>query len=254
LRCLYGAVSVAVTGGAFSVEIGGATRNSWTTGTLRQGMTISVRQGRWGGWCYLSIAGDIRWPVWLGSHATHPAQSFTGRPLTAGDEIDVEGTDVVINRDRGLPVPVLCTPRQEVRVVIGPQERYFAPDSLDDLIGRPYRLSNDFDRMGVKLEGAKLAIASALDMPSEGILRGAIQVPGNGDPIVLLADHQTTGGYPKIATVISADLDRFVQLRPGQLVQFRAVTAEEAVASLRTQRMQFETYIAAMKNSLQAQA
>ena len=248
LRCIKGAVSVAITGGAFSVEVGGAAQQSWTTATVRQGTTISVRQGRWGSWCYLSFAGDIRWPVWLGSRATHPAQTFTGRPLTSGDEIDVGGAEVLSDRGDALSVPVLCRPRQEVRLVIGPQERYFAPDSLDNL-SRPYRLSNDFDRMGVRLEGAKLTIGSALDMPSEGILRGAVQVPGSGDPIVLLADHQTTGGYPKIATVISADLDRFVQLRPGQIVQFRAVTAEQAVASLRTQRMQFENYIAAMKKS-----
>ena len=160
---------------------------------------------------------------------------------------------MVSDRGQALSVPVLCRPRQEVRLVVGPQERYFALDSLDNLVSRPYRLSNDFDRMGVRLEGTKLSIGSALDMPSEGILRGAVQVPGSGDPIVLLADHQTTGGYPKIATVISADLDRFVQLRPGQIVQFRAVTAEQAVASLRTQRMQFQNYIAAMKNSLQPQ-
>jgi allophanate hydrolase len=251
LRCLKGEVSVAFTGGAFSLEVDGTVQPSWTTATLRQGTMISVRQGRWGSWCYLSIAADIRWPIWLGSRATHPAQNFTGRPLTSGDEIDLEGAEVVSDRGQALSVPVLCRPRQEVRLVVGPQERYFALDSLDNLVSRPYRLSNDFDRMGVRLEGTKLSIGSALDMPSEGIVRGAVQVPGSGDPIVLLADHQTTGGYPKIGTVISADLDRFVQLRPGQLVQFRAVSAEQAVASLRTQRMQVQNYIAAMRESLQ---
>jgi allophanate hydrolase len=249
LHCLNGAVSVAITGGCFWVEIGGAVQHSWMTATVRQGTTISVRPGLWGTWCYLAIAGEIRWPVWLGSRATHPAQPFTGRPLAHGDEIVVDNAEVLSDPERAVPVPIFCRPRQEVRLVVGPQERYFAPDSLESLLSQTYRLSNDFDRMGVRLDGSKISITSALDMPSEGVLRGAVQVPGSGDPIVLLADHQTTGGYPKIATVISADLDRFVQLRPGQSVQFRAVSVEQAVASARTHRIQFQNYIAEMLRS-----
>jgi biotin-dependent carboxylase-like uncharacterized protein len=249
LRCLEGAVSVAITGGAFWVEIGGGSQHNWTTTTLRKGTAISVSPGRWGTWCYLAIAGEIRWPLWLGSRATHPAEPFTGRPLALGDEIIIDDAEVVSDGDRAVPVPIFCRPRHEVRLVVGPQERYFTPDSLENLLSQTYRLSNDFDRMGVRLDGPKISITSALDMPSEGILRGAVQVPGSGAPIVLLADHQTTGGYPKIATVISADLDRFAQLRPGQSVKFRAVSAEQAVASARTHRMQLQNYIAAMLRS-----
>jgi allophanate hydrolase len=98
----------------------------------------------------------------------------------------------------------------------------------------------------MRLGGPKLAISGSLDMLSEAIVRGSVQVPGHGDPIVLLADHQTTGGYPKIATVISADQDGLAQLRPRESLSFRTVTPEQAIAAARIRARQIDGYLAAL--------
>ena len=135
--------------------------------------------------------------------------------------------------DRRLACPVAARPRGEVAVVLGPQERFFPPEARAALTGAAFRLTDAYDRMGVRLRGPSLAPEGALSIPSEPILRGAIQVAGDGVPAVLMADHQTTGGYPKIATIVSAHLDGFAQLRPHDAVRFRAVSPAEAVALAR---------------------
>jgi allophanate hydrolase len=130
-------------------------------------------------------------------------------------------------------LPVTARPRRDIRVVLGPQDRFFPPAGIAAFLAGPFALTSSYDRMGVRLKGPALEVLGRLDMPSEAVLRGAVQVAGDGQPTVLLADHQTTGGYPKIATIASIDLDAFVQLRPHALVRFRAVSAEHAVALLR---------------------
>jgi hypothetical protein len=129
-------------------------------------------------------------------------------------------------------LPVTARPRRDIRVVLGPQDRFFPPAGIAAFLAGPYALTSSYDRMGVRLKGPALEVLGRLDMPSEAVVRGAVQVAGDGQPTVLLADHQTTGGYPKIATIASIDLDAFVQLRPHALVRFRAVSAEHAVALL----------------------
>lgn len=117
-----------------------------------------------------------------------------------------------------------------MNVVLGPQDRFFANGSVAAFLGSPYRLTNAYHRMGVRLEGPSLKPIASLDMPSEPIVRGSVQVAGDGIATALLADHQTTGGYPNIATVLDSDLDAFTQLRPRDLVAFRAVTPEHRSA------------------------
>jgi allophanate hydrolase len=135
-----------------------------------------------------------------------------------------------------LALPVPARPRREIRVVLGPQDHFFPPESIATFLSEPYALTASYDRMGARLKGPRLEVLRPLDMPSEAVVRGAIQVAGDGQPTVLLADHQTTGGYPKIATVASIDLDAFTQLRSHASVRFRAVSVEQAVALLRTRR------------------
>lgn len=246
LRCVEGAVPLAITGGNFTVSIDGKPKHSWSVTTLYTGMELSIRAGRWGSWCYIAVAGTIDWPVWLGSRSTYPALPFTGRQLKRGDEIVVRDLRDLSEPERQLTIPVFCQPRNVINLVAGPQERFFDDDALRHLFNEPYSITTDLNRMGVRLEGAKLAIAARLDMPSEGIVRGSVQVPGSGDPLVLMADHQTTGGYPKIATMISADQDVFAQLRPRQPVQFRPVTVEHAVARSRTRKKAVQKYLASI--------
>ena len=250
LRCVEGALTVAVTGGNFTLSIDSRRRHGWSLAPLAAGMELAISSGRWGNWCYIAVAGTIGSPRWLGSQSTYPASPFTGRPLRRGDEIVIENSRSLAGADRELTIPVFCQPRSLVDLVIGPQERYFAEATLRRLFEETWFLSTDMDRMGVRLEGPRLPVAAALDMLSEGLLRGSVQVPGGGEPLVLMADHQTTGGYPKIATMISADQDVFAQLRPRQPVRFRAVTVDHAVARARTRRKAVVDYVAALRRTV----
>jgi 5-oxoprolinase (ATP-hydrolysing) subunit C len=231
LEVVEGALSVAVAGGGFVLEVGGQRSGSWQVLTLREGDRLTVRRGPWGAWCCLAFAGRLVAGDWLGSRATHALSNLGGGAVAAGQELVVEGARVL--PERAIPCPVWARPRGEVAVVIGPQERFFAADRLDLLLGATFHLTDAYDRMGVRLRGPSLAPEAALAIPSEPVLRGSIQVAGDGVPAVLLADHQTTGGYPKIATLVGSELDGFAQLRPHAAVAFRAVRPEQAVAMAR---------------------
>lgn len=231
LDCLEGEVSLALAGGGFVAEGPGGTGGSWQVLTLRRGDRLQIRRGPWGAWCCVQPAGRLQATAWLGSVATHAPSGLGGGLLRPGQEIVVE--DARRLPDLAIPCPVTARPRPEVAVVFGPQDRFFSQEAREALVAAPFRLTDAFDRMGVRLRGPALAPEGALSIPSEPILRGAIQVAGDGVPAVLMADHQTTGGYPKIATVVSAHLDGFAQLRPHDAVRFRAVTPARAVALAR---------------------
>ena len=130
--------------------------------------------------------------------------------------------------------------------MLGPQDDYFTEAAIRTLLESTYTVSPATDRMGMRLDGPKLEHAKGFNIVSDGIAPGAIQVPGNGLPIVLLADRQTTGGYPKVAAVISADLPALGRLMPGAKVAFQAVSIDEAEAA----RRQMATLIADLEASI----
>ncbi len=235
LTCIDGAVSVAVAGGDFT--------GSWHVRTLYSGDQLVVRAERWGSWAYVAVLGDIAATTWLGHTATHSMSGFGGGALSTGQEINIENASADASLDGELEVPPLARPSGVVRVVMGPQLQHFKPDAVEQFIAGPYALTEAFDRMGVRLDGPTLALREALSIPSEPIVRGSVQVGGDGVPTVLLADHQTTGGYPKIATIISCDLDRFSQLRPGESVTFEPVSPEDAIAATRSHAGEVEQYL-----------
>ncbi|MDO5371400.1 biotin-dependent carboxyltransferase family protein [Paracoccus sp. (in: a-proteobacteria)] len=237
LDCLSGTVSFAVAGGGFIVDHGGQRRGSWGVATLRGGERLAIRPGFWGSWCYLALAGALQVPRWLGSASTHALSGLGGGRLSPGQRLVVADAARREGREGDIPCPVSARPRSALRVTMGPQERFFAPEALAAFRSGPWRMTDAWDRMGVRLEGPLIAPEATLDMPSEPIMRGSIQVAGDGVATILLADHQTTGGYPKIATVLDCDLDAFVQLRPRDRVVFRPVTPEAATAIARTAAM-----------------
>lgn len=226
-----GSLSVALAGGGFVAQIGAARHGAWQVLTLREGDELTIRRGPWGAWCCLAFAGRLRATEWLGSAATHALSGLGGGALRAGDLVQIDNARLL--PERPIPCPVWARPRGEVAVVIGPQDRFFGVDRIDLLLGATFRLTDAYDRMGVRLRGPSLAPQAALSIPSEPVLRGSIQVAGDGVPAVLMADHQTTGGYPKIATLVASELDGFAQLRPHAAVGFRAVSPEQAVAMVR---------------------
>lgn len=232
LQCLSGAVGFAVAGGGFIVEHAGDRRGSWSVATLRAGESLTIRPGPWGSWCYLAFAGRLQVPQWLGSASTHAISGFGGGRLTRGTQLVI--ADAARRAECRIPCPVTARPRHELRVTLGPQQRFFSAGTISDFLSGAWRMTDAWDRMGVRLAGPPIAPQAALDMPSGPVVRGSVQVAGDGVATVLLADHQTTGGYPRIATVLDCDLDGFVQLRPRDRVSFRPVSAEQAISLART--------------------
>ena len=175
----------------------------------------------------------------LGSASTHILSGlggFEGRALRKGDalEIGVEGKDV---RQRALSAGALTrlAARKTLRVTAGPQSEWFDEDARRLFYGSTYRVAEDSNRMGLRLEGAAITGPSGGEMISEGMALGAVQVPEGGKPIILFVEQQTTGGYPKIANVISADFHSLGQLRPRDEIRFELIEMETARRLLREQ-------------------
>jgi biotin-dependent carboxylase-like uncharacterized protein len=183
---------------------------------------------------YLAVSGAFDLTPMLGSMSLHlraEIGGMSGRPLRAGDELPI-AAQAPSGPELSLP-PIELEPDAAIRVVLGPQSDYFADDAVASLLAADYAISGEADRMGYRLSGPPIPHLRGFNIVSDGIVQGSVQVPGSGVPIVMMADHQTTGGYPKIATVISADLRILAQRRSGDRVRFRAISIEEAHASAR---------------------
>jgi antagonist of KipI len=233
---------VAVTGADLTPSVSGIGIPLWTSVLMKAGSRLTFATRRAGARCYLAIAGGIDVPVVLGSRSTHLASQtggVKGRTLAQGDVL-VSGTPVPHQRATiGRSVPEQLRPVYStgatLRLVPGPQHSSFSEQALEVLTTNLYRLSSQSDRMGYRLEGPKLAHEGAAQWISEGTAMGALQVPPDEQPILLMADRQTTGGYPKIAVVISADLHLAGQMLPGDTIAFRLTTLPEAQAAMMAQ-------------------
>jgi 5-oxoprolinase (ATP-hydrolysing) subunit C len=207
--------------------------------TLEPGQRLVVRAGDAGAWGYLAVSGHLDVAPVLGSVATHTRSGLgglDGRALAAGDRLTIREPRPGDDAPHRLLTPWLDRDPREIRVVLGPQDDYFAPDQIEAFLAGPWTVSPRGDRMACFLDGTPLRHAKGHDIVSDGVAMGAIQVPGNGLPIILMADRQSTGGYPKIATVIGPDLGRLAQVRGGAQLSFRRVSVAEAVAARRAER------------------
>ncbi len=234
-------VTVSIVGGEFDVRHDDHRQPSWTVLILRRGERLTIRAGRSGSWTYLGFAGRVVASAWLGHTATHSTSGFGGGQLRAGQELLIDAPRIEDRRVGDVPRPV--GKHGPARVVLGPQDQHFAPGSIDALFAEEFRFSSAFDRMGVRLDGPALALRDVLSIPSEPIVRGSLQVAGDSVATLLFADHQTTGGYPKIATVISPDLDELAQKRPGDPVRFERVTPTQAVDIARAAALEQDEYL-----------
>ncbi|MEI7613097.1 MAG: biotin-dependent carboxyltransferase family protein [Betaproteobacteria bacterium] len=188
-----------------------------------------------GGAAYLAVSGGIDSPRQLGSRSTYQRAligGIDGRAIMAGNLLPCTSINRADHRE--FKAPPWSHADGPVRVMLGPQQGHFKAESVDRFLDSVFQVTPQLDRMGVRLEGPALEHISpaAADIVSDGVTPGTIQVPGNGQPIILLADCQTVGGYPKVATVITADLPRLGQLRPGQSIRFQAVDAAKAKQAL----------------------
>lgn len=226
------AVTLAVAGGGFRLRRGGWQGGSWQVLTLAAGEVLEIAPGPWGSWTYLAVAGGFEVARWAGSAATHAASGLGGGAVAAGSHLALAAPRV-LGQEGPLPCPVWARPRTTISVVMGPQDRFFAPEVRARFLEGVFHLTDAGDRMGVRLRGPALMPENALGIPSEPLMRGAVQVSGDGGGTVLMADHQTTGGYPKIATLVGPETDVFAQARPHQPVRFVAVTAAAALEMTR---------------------
>jgi 5-oxoprolinase (ATP-hydrolysing) subunit C len=220
---------IAVKGGDFSVSGDGAPLACWQSHTLRRGQCLSIGGARDVVWGYLAVANGFNLPSQLGSCATHLRSGLGGiggRRLSAGDVLPLRAAQAGYGRERG--IAAMRQAAGPFRIVLGPQDDYFTRDSIDAFLAASYRVSHRADRMGTWLDGPPMSHAGGYNVLSDGLVPGCIQVPGAGQPVVLLMDCQTIGGYPKLATIITADLPRFVQTRPGRTVTFEAIDVETA--------------------------
>lgn len=200
--------------------------------TLRPGEILRIGAVR-EGVAYLAVAGGCQVPMQLGSRSTYARArlgGIEGRAIRAGDPVPVGTPQGPAGPERRAPQPWVHADGP-IRVMPGPQAEAFTEEALVTLLRETYRVGRDSDRMGLRLEGPALAHRAGADICSDGVVPGAIQVPGDGQPIVLMADAQTIGGYAKIATVIRADLPRLAHLRAGSVLRFAAVSRAEALAA-----------------------
>ena len=234
-------IIVAVTGGDTGPHLDHRPVPMWQAIAVPKGSVLSFDQVRDGIRAYLAVAGGIDIPPVLGSRSTYTRSRLggvEGRTLVLGDVLPIpQKVPVASTEGRRLPPEHTHTYEHghALRVVLGPQQDAFTAEGILTFLSSTYTVTPQFDRMGTRLQGPHIQHKGGADIVSDGIPLGAVQVTGDGMPIVLLADRGTTGGYTKIATVITVDIPRIAQASPGDTVAFRSVSVEEAHQALRDQ-------------------
>jgi len=230
---------VALAGSDFGAMLDDVVVEMWTAVEVRAGQTLKVGPTQSGARCYLCVRGGMDVKLFLGSASTHLLSGlggFEGRALRKGDVLRIRsggGTFRTFRKQRlsGWALKQL-SPRKVLRATAGPQRDWFSEEAQKNFYSATYRLAEESNRMGLRLEGQPLISPSGGEMISEGVSLGAVQITASGLPIILFVEQQTTGGYPKIANVISADLHSLGQLRPRDEIRFEPVDFAGARALL----------------------
>ena len=227
--------NIAVSGGDFKIRIGEHFYEADRAVHVEAGHTANIITGTTGTFGYVAVGGGLDIPLVMGSRSTNlrcGIGGYHGRALENGDVLEMRNPRYAAQNlsGRRLPERKLTGPDEvfTARVVPGPQEDSFTERGIRTFYESEYTVSNLSDRMGFRLDGNEVETKNGSDIISDGIVLGSIQISGNGMPIVMMADRQTTGGYAKIATLINIDLPQFAQLRPGQKARFVPVTVQEA--------------------------
>jgi biotin-dependent carboxylase-like uncharacterized protein len=226
-----GKVRVALAGAVRNADVAGHPVSFNESRTLDDGESLTLGFARDGTFSYLAIEGGVKGEPMFGSLAVNARAGLGSpfpRPLQADDALDVDAAKAATERRIDLP----AVSDGPIRVVMGPQDDEFG-EAKDLFLRSEWKISSASDRMGYRLEGPVIDHLHGHNIVSDGTVNGSIQVPGNGQPIVLMPDRGTSGGYPKIATVITADLGRFAQIPAGVGFRFEAVTMAQAQAEAR---------------------
>lgn len=234
IEVVEGETTVGWAGGQFVVSLDGV-QQAWPgQAKLRAGSRLEITTGAWGNFGYLRFGGEIDVPLVMGSRATSTRArlgGLEGRALVAEDVLSIVGDGAPAGRAESAEFDT-----KPLRFVWGIHAQNFTSVVRERFETAVFSVTSSMDRMGFRLGDADgvFANASILSLVSEPVLPGDVQILGDGTPIVLMRDHQPTGGYPRIATVIRADLDRLAQMRPGTKIAFRAVSVEHAQALWRS--------------------
>lgn len=221
---------IALSGGDFSAAINGTPIKRNKAYAVNAGDTLAMSYAKSGVRGYLAVSGGFDVPEVMGSRSTNLKSQiggFCGRKLAAGDIINTFAPIITDTTGRELPEETYEN-SITLRAVLGPQDYMFTDEDIKTFFSCEYKITQQADRMGIRLDGEPLKGKGSMDIVSDGIVFGSVQVPKNGMPIILAADRQTTGGYAKIATIISADRHLIAQARPGGTVKFAQVSIKEA--------------------------
>ena len=229
---------IAITGADMSPTVNGKPIASYEAVSIRKGDVLSMKMARVGMRAYLAVAGGFDIEKVMGSYSTNlkcAIGGFMGRKLKVGDSIPLRrGSRLISERSSGLKS--VFKEKIVVRVILGPQDDYFTENGKRDFLSSEYTVSDKSDRMGIRLSGKSVENENGVDIISDAVAMGSIQIPASGEPIIMMADRQTTGGYAKIATVITADLGLVAQATPGTKILFKAVSVNTAVKALKKQK------------------
>ena len=229
---------IAITGADVTIKINDKSVETWRTHNISPGDRISIGYATSGCRCYLAVTGGIQCPLIFGSASTVVREGLgglhkDGRALEQGDILPCNSSQASITR----AVPEQYQPQfdasiTDIRIIMGYQQDLFKPDQLNKFFSAEYTISPQSDRMGYRLEGPAIAHSNQ-QMLSEGICLGTVQLPADGQPIILLCDRQTIGGYPKLGSVFSEDIAKLAQLMPGRKIQFKPIELKQAQILLR---------------------
>lgn len=233
--------AIAVCGADMGAAINGAPISMNTAIRVKPGDRLNFTGLKTGCRVYIAFAGGIDVPKVMNSRSTYlraKLGGFEGRALKPGDRLEL---GPVCGKVRKAPLPSGLIPeynaRQTIRILAGPEMERFSPDGIRTFLDSEYEISGQSDRMGYRLSGPVIPHPDkGADIISAGVSMGTIQMPGNGQPILLMADRQTTGGYARIANVATIDLTRVAQLKPGDRVRFQKITIESAHALVKNQK------------------
>lgn len=223
---------ISITGADMSPKINGKAVAMWTSLLVKAGDKLQLSGASSGLRSYIAFSRELLVPALMGSKSTFMRArlgGLGGNKLSKGDEIRL-GEKEASSQGTYLPPKYIPSYNKDacLRVVMGPQDDYFTKEAISTFLTSSYQISPEADRMGYRLEGPRINHKDQVDIISDGIVFGSIQVPGSGAPIIMMSDRQTTGGYPKIATLITPDLSVLAQMGPGMRVNFKKVSLDEA--------------------------
>ena len=237
--------TIAITGGDLMASLDGQPVPTYRAVAVQAGQTLRFQAPKTGCRAYIAFTGGLDIPLVMGSRSTYMKAKiggFQGRKLQKDDVIGFRAPGAPKNlTERYIYPEFIPRPVYTIRVVMGPQDDAFTPQGIAAFLGETYSVTNEFDRMGCRLDGTPIQHITDGNIISDGIAFGAIQVPTEGKPIIMMADRQTTGGYTKIANVISADFRLLGQLKAGDKVRFEKVSIQEAQQALLNQRAALRT-------------